>query len=79
MPDWDIRREGHAWQGDQALERLDMAPEKFEMADGKLFWDDEDRLTVLALLLENMGADAAVGLGEPAVWRAAIDALDDGR
>jgi len=70
--DWDIRREGHAWTRDNALERFYRAPEKIEMAEGKLFWDDERRLTMLALLLENVGVDAAVRLGDPAVWRAAV-------
>ena len=39
---------------------------------GKLLWDDKERLTLLGLLLENLGLDAAVRLGEPAVWRAAV-------
>jgi hypothetical protein len=38
---------------------------------------DEERLTMLALLLENVGADKAVRLGRPAIWRAAVAALDD--
>jgi hypothetical protein len=33
------------------------------------------RVTMLALLLENLGADRAVRLGNPAVWRAAVTAL----
>jgi hypothetical protein len=74
-PPWDIRREGRAWR-EEALDRLMLAPEKFEMWDGKLFWSDEARITLLALLLENLGVDAAVRIGDPAVWRAAIAALD---
>jgi hypothetical protein len=76
MVDWDIRREGRAWHGDEALERFELAPWKTEMVAGKLYDRDEQRLNVLGLLLENMGADAAVRLGDPAVWRAAIAALD---
>ena len=72
---WDIRREGRAWTADEALPRWELTPEKFEMDGGKLFWDDRDRLTLLALLLENVGADAAVRLGDPEVWRAAIREL----
>ena len=45
------------------------------MVRGKLFWSEEERLTLLALLLENVGADKAVRLGEPAIWREAVDAL----
>lgn len=72
---WDIRREGRSWTGDEALERFGHTPEKIEMIDGRLFWDDEQRLALLALLLENVGADAAVRLGNPAVWRDAVAQL----
>jgi hypothetical protein len=46
------------------------------MIGGKLLWNDEDRVTLLALLLENVGALRATKLGDPAVWRDAIKALD---
>jgi hypothetical protein len=68
---WDIRREPRAW-GSEALQRYELTPEKIELIDGKLLWDDEERLMLLGLLLENLGLDAAVRLGEPAVWRAAV-------
>lgn len=74
MPEvnWDIRREGRAWAAGEARARYELTPEKFEMVDGKLFWDETQRLTLLALLLENVGADQAVRLGDPEVWRAAV-------
>ncbi|MFZ1105885.1 MAG: hypothetical protein WAN86_24000 [Hyphomicrobiaceae bacterium] len=74
-PQWDIRSEGRAWRGDEAWDRYQLTPEKFEMIDGKLLWSDEDRETLLALLLENVGADRAVQLGDPEVWRAAVAKL----
>jgi hypothetical protein len=54
------------------MERLELTPEKFEMNRGRLFWSDEERLLLLGLLLENCGVDAAVRLGAPEVWRAAV-------
>lgn len=57
---WDIRRTGRAWHGDEARARFELTPEKFEMAGGRLFWSETERLVLLALLLENIGADAAV-------------------
>lgn len=69
---WDIRREGRPWIGDEAQERYFRGPEKVEMTDGKLYWDDEQRLLMLGLLLENVGVDAAVRFGNPEVWRAAV-------
>jgi hypothetical protein len=76
MLTWDIRRDGHAW-GIEAMSRYQMTPEKTEMLDGRLYGTEEDRLTMLALLLENVGADRAVRLGEASVWRAAVAALDE--
>ena len=76
--DLDIRREGRAWMKDAARDRYYLTPEKIELIEGKLFWSDEERLTMLALLLENVGADAAVRLGDPEVWRAAVAELDTG-
>ena len=68
----DIRRAGRAWEDGEAMQRYFSAPEKMEMTDGKLFWDDEQRLHMLGLLLENVGVDAAVKLGDPHVWREAV-------
>ena len=59
------------------MQRYELTPEKIEMSEGKLLWDDEERLNLLALLLENVGADAAVRLGDPAVWRAAVAELPE--
>jgi hypothetical protein len=75
MPKWDIRNEGRSWRGDEAWDRYQLTPEKIEMIDGKILWSDEDREMLLGLLLENLGADRAVRLGDPAVWRAAVAKL----
>jgi hypothetical protein len=74
---WDIRRQGRAWIKGEALPRLRMFPARAEMVDGKLFWTDDERLTALALLLENVGIDEAVNLGDPQLWREAISKLRD--
>lgn len=73
--DWNIQRKGRAWR-EEARARYDLSPEKIEMIEGKLFWTDEDRLVMLALLLENVGVDKAVRLGDPSVWREAISNLE---
>jgi hypothetical protein len=73
--DWDIRRKGRAWEDEEADQRYNLTPEKIEMIEGKLLWSDEDRVALLGLLLENVGADRAVRLGDHGVWRTAIDAL----
>jgi hypothetical protein len=74
-PKWDIRSAGRSWGKDEAWERFILKPEKIEMVSGKLLSCDEDRETLLALLLENVGADRAVQLGDPEVWRAAVAKL----
>lgn len=71
---WDIRRDGRAW-GSEAWSRYGLVPSKIEMIDGRLFWHEEDRLVMLALLLENVGVDWAVRIGDPEVWRAAVSGL----
>jgi hypothetical protein len=71
-PKWDIRNEGRAWRGDEASM---LKPHKIELIKGKLLFSGKDRETLLALLLENVGADRAVQLGDPDVWRAAVAKL----
>ena len=66
---FDIRRDGHAISG--GAETLMTVP-RTEMSEGKLFHSDEDRLYVLALLLESVGIDAAVRLGPPELWQSAV-------
>jgi hypothetical protein len=73
---WQIRRKGRTWRK-EALARWQLTPEKIEMAHGKLFYTDEQRLIMLGMLLENVGVDAAVQLGDPKVWRAAVAALSE--
>jgi hypothetical protein len=74
-PAWEIRREGRPWRGEEAMARFQLTPEKIEMCKGRLFWSDEERFAMPGLLLENVGVDAAVRLGDPAVWKAAVAAL----
>ena len=78
MPDieWDIRREGRAWDPEEVPARYRVIPEKIELILGRLYWSETDRLNMLALLLENVGVDKAVRLGNPDVWREAISRLD---
>jgi len=74
----DIRREGRAWVGDELQQRLSWLGElKFEFSGGKMFWEEEQRLRLLALLLENVGMDATIRqLGDLKQWREAIAAAE---
>lgn len=74
---WNIKRAGRAWDAGEAMPRYYMTPEKMELIAGKLFGTHEERLRTLGLLLENCGAEAAVRMGDPAVWREAVARLDD--
>jgi len=47
-------------------------PEKFEASGGKLFWNDAQRLHVLAMLLEAVGLKRALALCPPETVRAAL-------
>jgi len=74
---WHIRREGQQWLGGKFKNRIYQAPEKIEFVEGGIFTNERERLTVLAMLLENLGIDKAVRLGDPADWKAAVMELDD--
>ena len=73
--DWDICRAGRAWSEGEIESRYFSAPAKMELIDGKLYCDDAQRLHMLGLLLENLGTDAAIQLGNPKVWRDAVTNL----
>jgi hypothetical protein len=74
-PKWDIRNEGRAWGKHEALDRYMLKPHKVELIKGKLLWSAQEREILLGLLLENVGADRAVQLGDPEVCRAAVAKL----
>jgi hypothetical protein len=72
--EFNIQRHGRKWSRAEVEEKYHtQCPEKIELIEGKMFWDDEQRLNMLALLLENIGMDAAVRLGDPTLWKQAID------
>jgi hypothetical protein len=73
--DWDIRREGRKWTKEESSRRLYQAPEKIEFVGG-IFANERERLTVLAMLLENLGIDRVVRFGNLADWKAAIADLE---
>jgi hypothetical protein len=76
--EWDIRRTARRWTREEVRRRLSQAPEKIEFAGG-IFTSDEQRLTVLAMLLENLGIDQAVRFGTLEDWQAAIADLEQHR
>ena len=72
--EFDIQRQGRKWSRAEIEQKYhQLCPEKIEMIEGKMFWSDEQRLNMLALLLENVGMDAAVSLGDPQIWKQAIE------
>ncbi len=73
--EWKIEREGREWKGEEFDKRIYQAPEKIEYVGG-IFVNERQRLTVLAMLLENVGIDKAVQLGNPKDWKAAIAELE---
>ena len=73
--DWDIRREGRRWTKEEAERRIYQAPEKIEFAGG-IFGSEDQRLTVLGMLLENLGIDKAIRFGKLDDWKAAIADLE---
>jgi hypothetical protein len=59
--EFNIQRQGRKWSRAEVEQKYHkLCPEKIELVEGKMFWNDEQRLNMLALLLENVGMDAAV-------------------
>jgi hypothetical protein len=75
--DWKIGRRGRSWSPKEFRQRIDLRPEKLEIWKYRLLWTDGQRVNLVGLLLENLGADRIVRLGDPEVWRAAVAGLDD--
>jgi hypothetical protein len=72
---WDIRHEGRRWSHEEFDQRIHQAPEKIEYVDG-IFASERERLTVLGMLLENLGIDKVVRFGRLEDWKAAIADLE---
>jgi hypothetical protein len=64
-PKWDNRIESRAWGKDEAWPRFVLRPEKIEMVEGKLLSTEQDRETLLALLLENIARIAPYSSATP--------------
>jgi len=69
--EWDIRRKGRRWTKEESEQRLYQAPGKIEFVGG-IFASERERLTVLAMILENLGIDKVIQLGRIEDWKAAI-------
>lgn len=72
---WKISAEPAVLDRDDFWARFghDNMPEKFEATDRKLFWSEEQRLHVLAMLLEAVGLRRALALCPPDAIRAALE------
>jgi hypothetical protein len=74
-PPLDIRREGRRWTKEESIYWTGHAPEKIEFVGG-IFASERQRLTVLGMLLENLGIDKVIRFGKLADWKAALEDLE---
>ena len=76
---FDIQRKGRQWSPEEIESKWRQAhaavPEKLELIEGEVFLSDEQRITMLGWMLEQLGADVAVRMGEPEVWRNAVEEM----
>lgn len=71
-----IGNEPRIWTAARFTEWRDGLPEKWELLAGQISGGNEEELLhMLAGLLEHIGADRAVQLGDPEVWRRAVAKL----
>lgn len=76
MTSWDIGLEGRQWTGEELSTREDAVPAGIELIRGQILWSEDERLTLLAMLLEIVGARAAVRMGSPEVWKRALEEVN---
>lgn len=79
LPEFRIGREGRTFSLEELEERFYSHPAlgdaRFEVIDGQLGGTHEGAVAMLGVLLEACGTDAAVRLGDPEVWREAVEDL----
>jgi hypothetical protein len=74
---WDIHREGRSWTPEEFTARADrLLGVELEVSGGKLFGSEKTRRLILGMLLENLGMDAVVRLGDLARWKEAVIAVE---
>ena len=76
---YNVTLAGRPWTGVEAQERYAELPLKPTLVDGRLYITHDERLEMLAALLEHCGAAAAVQIGDPEVWREAVRAVSSGQ
>lgn len=69
---YNVTLEGRPWVGTEADERSAELPVTLQFVEGRFHASEGDWLAMLAALLEQCGAAAAVRIGDPAVWREAV-------
>jgi hypothetical protein len=74
---WNIHREGRPWTPEEFRARADrLLGVELEVSHGKLFGSEKTRQLILRMLLENMGMDAVLRLGDVGQWKEAIAAVE---
>ncbi|XYH97116.1 hypothetical protein ACMHYB_56660 [Sorangium sp. So ce1128] len=74
---WDIRREARSWTPEEFTARADrLLGVELEVSGGKLFGNEKTRRLILGMLLENVGMDAVVRLGDLGRWKEAVVAAE---
>ena len=74
---WDVQREGRAWTPEEFNVRADrLLGVELDVSAGKLFGSEKTRRLILGMLLENVGMDAVVRLGDLARWKEAVAAAE---
>jgi hypothetical protein len=72
---WDVRRDARTWSATEAHARLRLAHGldlEIDIVRGKLYWSEEARVAILAMVLESLGLDAAVRLAPLERWTEAL-------
>ena len=74
--DWPIERRSKSFSGDAFTEMVERFPARVDCCDGMIGPDHERRMLMLAMLIENVGVDEVIKIGNAELWlEAAQDEL----
>lgn len=72
--EWPIERTPKMFSGDDFFEMVDRFPARVDCCDGMIGENNQQRLLMLAMLIENIGIDAVVKIGPLQLWIDAVNA-----
>ncbi len=72
--EWPVERTPKRFSGDEFSAMVDRFPARVDCCDGMIGENHQQRLLMLAILIENVGIDEVVKIGPLQLWIDAVNA-----